>query len=215
MQIVAVASPSGLSRTTLYSVGHSTHSLAEFLTLLGMHDVEVIVDVRSVPASQRFPQFNRNTLAAELPLRGKKYLFLGGELGGRPSDPEMYDSDGYVLYDRLARTRAFEEGLARICDGARTYRIALLCSEEDPAACHRHILIGRVLVDRGVDVLHIRRDGTIQPASTMTKPTEAHQMTLFSEPPRAGLWRSPKPLWRVPDERLFDWVHSEERAPVF
>ncbi|HEY8694539.1 MAG TPA: DUF488 domain-containing protein [Chloroflexota bacterium] len=200
---------------SIYSIGHSNHSLARFLQLLATHSIEVVADVRSVPASSRSPHFNQSTLAAELPSVGKKYLFMGQQLGGRPADPSFYDPEGYVLYEKLAKSQSFGDGIERICKGAQKYRVALLCSEEDPLACHRQLLIGRVLTDQGLELLHIRADGSVQPARDIQIPTETHQMALFEARSTKGSWRSPKPLWRIPDERLYDRLHPKERAPVF
>ncbi len=75
-------------------------------------------------------------------------------------------TQGHVLYGRLAASPAFQEGIDRVLARAQTQRIALLCSEEDPSRCHRHLLIGRVLRERGVAVSHIRGDGASRPRRT-------------------------------------------------
>src|SRR5258708_18372462 len=77
-----------LSEQQLFTVGHSNHSIERFMELLRQHDIEVIVDVRSNPASSRNPQFNRESLKASLGEAGIKYLFLGKELGARRSERE-------------------------------------------------------------------------------------------------------------------------------
>ena len=76
---------------------------------------------------------------------GIRYLYLGRELGGRPEGDEFYDDEGHVLYDRVAATCLFQEGLSRLERGIREYKVAMLCAEENPAACHRRLLVGRVL----------------------------------------------------------------------
>jgi uncharacterized protein (DUF488 family) len=89
-------------------------------------------------------------------------LFLGKELGGRPESSEFYDAEGFVLYSRIAESPLFLEGIERLITGITTYRVALMCGEENPANCHRRLLVGRVLAKRGVSVRHIRGDGTVQ-----------------------------------------------------
>src|SRR5437868_6071407 len=85
----------------LYTVGHSNHSLEEFLNLLDKHRIEVLVDTRSHPYSKYVAHFNREDLQSALRQSGLRYLFLGGELGGRPAEEDYYDDEGHVLYFRV------------------------------------------------------------------------------------------------------------------
>lgn len=147
---------------TLLTVGHSNHSLEGFLDLVRSARVEVLVDVRSHPYSRFAPQFNRDPLAAAVRAADVKYVFLGRELGGRPDGDEYYDEEGHVLYGRVARSALFNSGLQRLERGLRSHRVAVMCSEEDPTDCHRRLLVARVLLDRGVAVLHVRGDGRLQ-----------------------------------------------------
>ena len=144
------------------TVGHSTHPLAVFLALLQKHSVTAVADVRTAPYSRFNPQFNRKTLAKALDEHGIRYIFLGRELGARSKDPTCYE-DGRLQYARLAHTALFCSGLDRVIQGARDYRVALMCAEKDPINCHRTILIGRELVHRGTDVMHILVDGRLEP----------------------------------------------------
>ena len=144
------------------TVGHSNHSLDTFVALLQRHGVTTLADVRSAPYSRFNPQFNRKALGASLEVVGIRYLFMGRALGGRPDDPSCYE-DGRVRYDRLAETPLFREGLERIVEGARRQRIALMCAEKEPLDCHRTILVGRSLAERGVAVAHILADGALEP----------------------------------------------------
>jgi len=146
----------------LLSIGHSNHSLEKFVSLLKQHRIEVLVDARSSPYSRFAPQFNAGFLKKALVNSRMKYLFLGKELGGRPEGSEFYDAQGYVLYWRIAESPLFLEGIRRLEIGVTKYRVALLCSEEDPSGCHRRLLIGRVLAMRGIRLDHIRGDGRIQ-----------------------------------------------------
>lgn len=147
---------------TLYTIGHSNHSMAAFLALLQQHHIRVVIDIRSRPHSRHAPHFGKKHLSGELSNAGIGYLFLGAELGGKPANGEFYDNEGYVCYDRIAASAAFHEGIKRVEATISETRAALLCAEEDPTGCHRHLLVGRVLAERGVTVLHIRRDGRIE-----------------------------------------------------
>jgi len=146
---------------TIYTIGHSTHTIEAFVKLLRQHAVEAVADVRSSPFSRHSPQFNRDALEHELRLYGIKYVFLGQELGARPADPSCYDG-GRVSFERLARTERFQTGLERVLRGSEKYRIALMCAEKEPLECHRTILVARSLVAQGASVQHILADGRLE-----------------------------------------------------
>jgi uncharacterized protein (DUF488 family) len=146
------------------TIGHSNHAAERFLSLLVSHAVDVVADVRSHPRSRHSPQFNRAALERALDAAGIGYVFLGRELGGRPPEAEYYDAAGHVLYDHLAASARFRSGIDRLLEGIDGHRVAILCAEEDPAKCHRQLLIGRALAGRGVEVTHIRGDGRLQTA---------------------------------------------------
>ncbi|MHB8866197.1 MAG: DUF488 domain-containing protein, partial [Pirellulaceae bacterium] len=145
----------------LYTIGHSNHDQEHFCSLLQRHRIEVLADVRSQPYSRHAPQFNAEALKAALASRGIRYLFLGDQLGGRPRDPAHYDEQGYALYHQMARSEPFLQGIERLSGGMKKYRVAIMCGEEDPAVCHRFLLVSRVMADRGTEVQHIRGDGSL------------------------------------------------------
>ena len=169
----------------LYTVGHSAHAFEVFAKLLKDQGIDVLVDVRSAPYSKYAPQFDREVLQQSLQEAGIKYLFLGRELGGRPNNPAYYDQTGRVLYSRIRTDAAFVSGVERLEHGMAEYQIALMCGEEDPAHCHRRLLVSRVLIERGHEVLHIRGDGRQQSeedvASESGKPLVNEQPALFAE----------------------------------
>ena len=176
----------------LYSIGHSNIALEDLLSLLQRHHIEVVADVRTLPRSRYVPHFDAGPLQEALLRHGIRYVPLGEQLGGRPDGDEFYDEQDHVLYGRLARSQMFQAGIDRVLRGARNYRIALLCSEEDPSKCHRHLLIGRVLRDRGVAMLHIRGDGCIQTEADLdSQETDTGpQAALFEINPEERQWRS-------------------------
>lgn len=134
-------------RRVVLTVGHSTHSIGDFVELLKRHEVTAVADVRSAPYSRRCPQFRRQALGRSLRDRGIQYLILGRELGGRSDDPADYGADGRIRFDRLRRKPTFAEGLDRVLRGSEGYRIALLCAERDPLNCHRFLLVAQALAE--------------------------------------------------------------------
>jgi uncharacterized protein (DUF488 family) len=171
--------------STVYTVGHSNHPWETFAELLREHRIEVLVDIRSAPYSRYAPQFDQEILKGKLSECGVKYLFLGKELGGRPNDPAQYDRKGHALYGQMKADPAFEAGMERLERGVAGFRVALLCGEEDPAHCHRRLLVGRVLTERGHELLHIRADGRLQTEAEVTaesgKSLIEEQPALFAE----------------------------------
>lgn len=145
----------------IFTIGHSTHSLDSFLALLRAHEVSTVVDVRSSPYSRFNPVFNREPLKQELKAQGMYYVFLGKELGGRPSDPACYES-GRANYVKMAATDLFRTGLQRVVEGSVSQGIVLMCSEADPLECHRTLLVTRAMAERGIAVAHIHRQGTVE-----------------------------------------------------
>lgn len=143
----------------IFTIGHSTHTQEQFSGLLRDAGVTAVADVRSAPYSRRHPQFNREALRAALQAEGIAYVFLGRELGGRPSAPELY-SEGVADYEKMAQAEEFGAGLDRVIEGAQRYRVALMCSEREPLHCHRCLLVSRALAERGVRVSHILDDGS-------------------------------------------------------
>ncbi|MGH9564229.1 MAG: DUF488 family protein [Terracidiphilus sp.] len=177
----------------VFTVGHSSHSWEQFADLLTSQKIDVIADTRSAPYSRFAPQFDREILQKKLVECGIRYVFLGGELGGRQADPAYYDGKGHVIYGRMKASPVFAAGIERLERGMREFRVTLLCGEEDPAHCHRRLLVGRVLAEHGHELLHIRADGRLQTDKEVTaesgKPLVSEQPALFAEL-EEDQWRS-------------------------
>jgi uncharacterized protein (DUF488 family) len=192
----------------LFTIGHSDHSAGLFLDLLRRHGIAALADVRSSPYSRRYPQFNREALAAEVERASIRYVFLGAELGARRSEPECYE-DGKARYPLIARSRLFAQGLQRIRQGAEKYRIALMCAEKDPLTCHRAILVCRHLRDSVSPIQHIREDGRLESHAEL-------ESRLFAAAglPEGDLFQSREELL----EQAYDWqgdriAYEEDRSP--
>jgi len=180
-------------REPIYTVGHSNHPVEILGELLARHGIGVLVDVRSSPYSKYASQFNKEPLRDFVIAGGREYAYMGQELGGQPSAPGFYDDAGHVRYDLVAASESFRRGIGQLLDVAMASRVALLCSEEDPTDCHRHLLLARVLREADVAVLHIRADGSAISDDELTLAAEVErtggQQALFEideEPP----WRS-------------------------
>jgi uncharacterized protein (DUF488 family) len=126
------------------------------------------------------PQYDREPLSVVLASAGIAYLYLGGDLGGRPNEPACYDANGQVRYDRVAARDRFREGIRRVAALLQARSVVLMCSEEDPTDCHRRTLLGRVLAECGAEVLHLRADGLVQTDAEVALAEHGGQLALFA-----------------------------------
>ena len=146
----------------IFSIGHSTHELADFLRLLAAHQVEQVADVRAHPGSRRLPWFGRDVLARELPRNGLIYVHLP-ELGGRrrpsPDSPNGgWEVEGFRAYADHMAGAEFAAGLGSLQGLARRKATAMMCAEGLWWRCHRR-LVSDALTVAGWEVVHIAPDG--------------------------------------------------------
>ena len=181
--------------STVFTIGHSKQPVAEFVVLLVKHGIKRVVDVRSNPRSRFAPQFNSKALQGYLRDSGIDYLHLGDQLGGHPKADELYAADGRAVYERMAGLREFRRGIERLVDDSEQHCLALMCTEENPAECHRHPLLALALLEHNVQVLHLRRNGSVQDARTMLAQIGS-QLPLVEPVGEDSTWRSPKRIRR-------------------
>src|SRR5580698_129595 len=115
----------------LFTIGHSNFPIDRFVALLQQAEVTAVADVRSVPASRRFPWFSKSNLAKRLAGEGIDYTLMGDMLGGRPRDARLY-RNGVADYEAMASEPHYLEGLARLTAQAQCSRICLMCAEREP-----------------------------------------------------------------------------------
>jgi uncharacterized protein (DUF488 family) len=147
---------------TLYTIGHSTRPLDEFIAVLRAHSIQTLVDIRSFPMSRRLPHFNREALERALAEAGIQYVWLK-ELGGRrkklrDDSPNLaLRNDSFRNYADYMLTEDFQRGAAELIKLAEQSRTAYMCAERVYFRCHR-MLVSDWLVAHGHEVFHI--DGT-------------------------------------------------------
>ncbi|MCX6784164.1 MAG: DUF488 domain-containing protein [candidate division WWE3 bacterium] len=122
---------------SISTIGHSNYSLTFFVEALVKYDIEVLIDVRSIPYSKRNPQFNRESLAAVLPNHKITYLFRGHNLGG------LYENVNFI------------ETIDELLKLSEDRKVVLMCSEGDYHKCHRYLILTPALEAKGVKVKHI------------------------------------------------------------
>lgn len=157
-----------MEKQPIYTIGHGNRTKDQFLNLLVSFGISYVVDVRSIPYSKINPAFNRSDVEGLLKSKEIKYVFLGGNLGGRPSDITCYDESGRVDYLVVQEKEFFQEGIQRLKIAyEKNLKVALMCSEMRPSDCHRSKLIGRYLSAHGVDIVHIDERGRLKSQITV------------------------------------------------
>lgn len=169
----------------LFTIGHSTRSLEDFVALLKAHGVDTLVDVRTVPRSRRNPQFNRETLPESLRAEGIGYRHVAG-LGGfrqpRPDSPNAgWRNQSFRGYADYMQTPAFAAELDALIAAAAQARQALMCAEAVPWRCHRSLIADALLV-RGLQVEEIVDGKRAQPRK-LTPFARVEGLTLTYPPP--------------------------------
>ena len=158
---------------TIFTIGHSTRPINEFIRLLKAHGVQRVVDVRRIPRSRHNPQFNREQLSPALHRRKIHYRHAPGLGGLRRSRPDSANAGwrnasfrGYADY---MQTAAFDDSLKGCIDLAKQERVVLMCAEAVPWRCHRS-LIADALLARGINAREI----------TSRIRTRPHSLTSFA-----------------------------------
>ena len=161
------------NRPTVFTVGHSTRTLGDFIALLKSQGVERVVDVRTIPHSRHNPQFNREPLSAALRKAKIGYVHLA-KLGGlrharRDSINTGWRNSSFRGFADYMQTPDFEAGLARLIELAKKKRTAIMCAEAVPWRCHRSLIADALLVRR-IPVEDIMSGARSQP----------HKLTAFA-----------------------------------
>ena len=152
----------------LFTIGHSTHTLEEFVALLRQHAVDLLVDIRTVPRSRTNPQYNLDSLPGSLAAQGigHEYLAsLGGLRKGVPDSPNgAWRNKSFKAYADHMLSAEFAEGIEELTARTQQHTVAIMCAEAVWWRCHRSLVAEAVLV-RGHEVSHIMPDGRATPAT--------------------------------------------------
>lgn len=186
-----MAAPRGMTNP-VYTVGHSTRTIAEFVDLLGVGRVERVLDVRAMPRSRTNPQFNGDTLPATLAPRGIDYAH-SPDLAGLRRRSDMIDTEvnaywrnqSFHNYADYALSASFARALAALIDAGARQTCAIMCAEAVWWRCHRRIIADH-LMHRGITVQHLMNDGRIQPAALTPAATTAANGDLVYPAPDTG-----------------------------
>jgi len=180
---------------SLWTIGHSTRPIEEFIELLQAHGIQLLVDVRTIPYSRRNPQFNTEALAESLIKAGLQYRHVAALGGRRKSRPDSINLGwrnlGFRGYADYMQTDAFWGALEELMAHGKNRATAIMCAEAVPWRCHRS-LIADALVSRGWTVRHVLTAAEAQP----------HQLTPFAKIENS-LLTYPEPVTPEHTSRLF------------
>jgi len=148
----------GSKKHIIYSIGHSTHTITEFIAMLQSFNIKLLADVRGLPGSRKFPQFDKESLQISLPQNGINYIHLA-DLGGRrkvkkDSKNNRWHNDSFKGYADYMETEMFEKGIVELELLALKQPTAYMCAEAVWWRCHRS-MISDYLKAKGWTVFHI------------------------------------------------------------
>ncbi len=165
----------------IFTIGHSTHPIEEFVYLLQAHGVEQLIDIRTVPRSRTNPQFNRETLPNSLKAAGIGYLHmpaLGGLRHPRADSPNTaWRNASFRGYADYMQTPEFAAAIDSLVELGSQTQVAIMCAEAVPWRCHRS-LVADALFARGIPVEDIMSAGRRQP----------HKLTPFAKVEQTRVW---------------------------
>lgn len=142
----------------IYTIGHSTHPIEEFITILQAHHISQLVDIRTIPKSRHNPQFNSDELGSELAKHDIKYIYMKSLGGLRPKIKNSinlgWHNDSFRNYADYMQTNEFREALDDLIATSRDQPTTIMCAEAVPWRCHRS-LVGDALTIRNVEVRDI------------------------------------------------------------
>jgi len=140
---------------TVWTIGHSTHTIEMFIRLLDKHEIDIVIDIRSCPYSEYTPQFNKEVFKQSIEDSKRSYVYKGNYLGGDVVAPFL-SVGKKVDFKKLLSTTDFSCGILTVEDlVACGYRGALVCSEKNYKQCHRSYAVGKYLEQLGYEIIHI------------------------------------------------------------
>ncbi|AIX99665.1 hypothetical protein ART_0067 [Arthrobacter sp. PAMC 25486] len=178
-----------MGATTVFTIGHSTHPLEEFVDILGVSGIELLIDVRTVPGSRHNPQFGGDALAASMPRHGIEYRQMK-DLGGLRHTPAAlaaqsingaWRNKSFRNYADYMQTTQFTAAVGELIDAAAKQVVVIMCAEAVPWRCHRS-LIGDALLVREIAVMDIMGKSSVKP----------HALTRFARTKGTRLWYPPE-----------------------
>ena len=181
----------------LFTIGYTAFQVNAFIDTLEKNNIKALIDVRSTPYSEHYPDYNRENLECMLAARKIQYKNFSLEFGARQTEKAYFSRAGYLDFELFTESERFKQGYNKVADAlARGHNIALMCAEKDPATCHRTIMISRIFHQNENAVTHILADGKTESQDDIEERLlnkyypDRNQLTLFGEQSQEELIRS-------------------------
>lgn len=146
----------------IFAIGHSNYPYDKLIEMIKKYGINCVVDIRETPYSKYNTQYNRESLRENLKSSGFTYVYMGHEFGAKRQTKESYNDDGYADFEKVIKEELFLKGIERITKGLQMgYKIVLLGAMQEPIRCHRSIMLGKYLSEKGFDVKYIMHEGYI------------------------------------------------------
>lgn len=146
----------------IFAIGHSNYPYDKLIEMIKKYGINCVVDIRETPYSKYNTQYNRESLRENLKSSGFTYVYMGHEFGAKRQTKESYNDDGYADFEKVIKEELFLKGIERITKGLQMgYKIVLLGAMQEPIRCHRSIMLGKYLNEKGFDVKYIMHEGNI------------------------------------------------------
>ena len=147
----------------IFAIGHSNYPYEKLIEMIKEYGIDCVVDIRETPYSKYNTQYNREVLRENLKSSGFTYVYMGHEFGAKRQTKESYNDDGYADFEKVIKEELFLKGIERITKGLQMgYKIVLLGAMQEPIRCHRSIMLGKYLNEKGFDVKYIMHEGNIE-----------------------------------------------------
>ncbi len=145
---------------TVYTIGYSQDTFAPFEERLAVHDIDLLIDVRSAPYSRYQTDFRYGIVEGLCHQVGLEYRYMGDRLGGKPDNPDLL-TEGVPDHEKIRVWEPFQHALDEVAGLAGVRRAALMCGCAKPLRCHRGTLLAPELLRRGLSVKHIVDGGVL------------------------------------------------------
>ncbi len=171
----------------IYTIGYSGFKIDDFIKTIKQYNINCVVDARSNPNSKFYVEYNQIGFAEVLKKHHIYYRNYKTEFGARQIDLQYYNN-GCLDFELYVKSDSFTDGVNKIEAGIQLgYRFVIMCAEKDPSTCHRSIMVGKYLYEKGYEVKNILSDGTYETQASLEKRLvdcyfpNRHQLTLFNE----------------------------------
>ena len=179
----------------IFTIGYSSFGIEKFVEVLKKYVITALIDVRSIPVSAHFPEFNQKNLSLVLRKNDIIYRNYDKEFGARQLNTEFF-TDGVLDFAKFSVSKQFLDGVNKIEKGMELgYKFALMCAEKRPEECHRCILVAKKFHELGYNVKHILEDGSYITQADVEKILvkkyfpDYNQIFLFERPNMAEMIR--------------------------